>query len=678
MNTPRNDASRAPRDDILLVEDNPDDARLIRALLAEQLGRDRFDLRVGESVGEALRLIAERAPDVVLLDLSVCDSFGLGTLYKIQNSFHALPVIVLTGNRDEQLGLKAVKSGAQDFLDKHELSGRLLVKSMQYARERKLNETSLRTSEARFRSLAELSSDWYWEQDADRRFTFLSEGLADKCGVDPATLIGRRWWEVRWCAAGDNDWKLLHEAMDAREAFHDLVIRCGGSPSLYISISGMPVMEHGVFMGYRGLGKDVSARESAAAALRASEERFRRAMETGSDDVLLLDAEGRERVRELATQAAMKSDAERANAAKSRFMAAVSHDLRQPMHALTLFLENLKGTELPETSRQLVTRMESALHSTQLLLDSILVMSRLENGMIVPNFTSFDLQPVLDRIRLGFEGAAKRKGLRLHVRPSRAVVFSDIGLLERILSNLVANALRYTDRGGVLVACRERGDTLQLEVWDTGVGIAAQHQAAIFDEFFRIDRGNDHQGGIGLGLTIVRSCSALLDCTVRLRSEPGRGSRFWLRVPLRTQPAVAMPPLVPQMHDEDGARPFPGLGVLLVDNDHDILQATCSVLQRWGCVVAKATSGQQAEALLEASGSAPDLVISDLRLDDGELGTDLVMRLRKQYGQKLPALLLSGDTSLQTAREVRRHGLKLLYKPLPPGRLRAAIEGLLA
>jgi signal transduction histidine kinase/DNA-binding response OmpR family regulator len=667
MNRPVTDQAGDSRQHILLVEDNPADARLIREMLVDHLGRDNFEMRVGESVGQALRLIDERLPDIVLLDLSVSDSFGLETLYKIQNRSHTLPVIVLTGNQDEKLALRAVKAGAQDYLAKHDLSGGLLLKTMQYARERKLNEAALRISEARFRSLAELSSDWYWEQDATHILTYLSEGLSDKCGIDPHLLIGHPWWNQRWCTSGNNDWSRLQAAMDAREPFQDIVISCGSPSALHLSISGMPVVEGGIFVGYRGLGKDVTARENAAAALRSSEERMRREMEAGREGVQIL--------RQLDTLSALKVEAERANAAKSRFMAAVSHDLRQPMHALMLFLDNLKGAVLPGAQRQLVARMESALHSTQLLLDSILVMSRLENGMVAPNIGPFAIQPLLDRLR-SFEGVAAKKGLWLRVRPSTAVVNSDIALLERIVSNLVSNALRYTDKGGVLVTCRRRRDGLLLEVWDTGRGIPKEHQESVFQEFFRIDRANGDGGGIGLGLTIVRSCSALLNCQVQLRSVPGRGSRFSVLIPFGEAPAHAVV-LDAEEPDAVGAAHFAGLNVLLVDNDAAILEGTCSLLERWGCEVTKASSGPQADALLAHSARVPDLIISDLRLDDGELGTDLVMRVRRKYRPNLPAVLVSGDTSLQTAREVRRHGLKLLYKPLPPTRLRAVISNLL-
>lgn len=756
------------RHEILLVEDNPGDARLIKEMLIDELDRSGFHMRVGESLAAALELLDAGDSDVVFLDLSLPDSFGLETLYRIQNKAPALPIIVLTGNEDQQLALSAVKAGAQDYLVKNDLSGGLLVKTLKYARERKHIEASLRVSEARFRSLAELSSDWYWEQDDAHRLTFLSEGFQDQSGFDPARLIGRAWWEL---PGVEGPWAALREVLDGKEAFHDTVLRYAsdGAETLHMSISGVPITgDHG-FAGYRGVGKDVSIRERTAAALRGSEERYRGIMDAARDGILMLDAEDsisfanrrmsamlgyaegelnglklsalladvlapreataeegaeeglggigmsfrcrdgsaffamqtsypvqgkdgnhagtlaivtditefknrEERVRQLAGLAAQKSEAERANAAKSRFLAAVSHDLRQPMHALGLFIDDLKSEALPVRVGSLIGQMQSALDTTYSLLDAILVMSRLETGMIAPNLMSFPLEPILNRLRQAFAGVVQKKGLRFVSPPCTAVVHSDPALLERVLANLISNALRYTDRGGVAVACRKRGEFIRLEVWDTGLGIEEEHREAIFQEFFRIDRGDKTREGLGLGLAIVRSCTQLLGYSIQLTSTPGKGSRFSLQVPLGhlrdptwTEPVV----------EEPASDAFAGLRVLLVDDDVVILERTCGLLERWGCVVTAASSGPQAEALLDRQHQPPDLVLTDLRLDEGELGTDLIRRLRARVRPNLPAIVLTGDTSLATSREVRRAGFTLLYKPVPPGKLRLVMNQVL-
>lgn len=754
----------AGRRDILLVEDSPGDTRLIREMLADEIGREAFELRVAGSLADALGLISARRPHIVLLDLSLPDSFGLETLFRIGSAAHAdTPVVVLTGNEDREVALGAVKAGAQDFLVKQDLNGRLLAKTIQYACERKQNEARLRTSESRFRSLAELSADWYWEQDASGILTYLSEGVLERSGIDPAALAARPWHEAPMAAPG-TDWAALSAHFAGRRAFHDFVIayRAPGRDAPRFSISGVPIIENGEFQGYRGLGKDVTARERAAEELRGSEERLRTIMDTGRDAIVMLDREERiafanrqacdllgcdgallkgrrlgefirhdsgiagaadegravrvrrpggtsadavevrfplsgadglpsgalavltdltvykereMRVRELASLAAGKAEAERASSAKSKFMAAMSHDLRQPMHALGLFIEDLRGGDLDAHARVVVGHMQSALRSAQSLLDSILMFSRLESGTVAPDIVHFPLDSVLDRLRSSFRETARQGGLRFTVASTDAVIRSDPALVERICANLVSNALRYTRKGGVVVGCRDRGDHVLVEVWDTGFGIAPEHQEAIFREYFRIENGVGTGGGVGLGLAIVQSCARLLECPVAVRSVPGRGSRFSVRLPKAQagEPQVLIPA-------EDGEETIPdalfeGLFVALVDDDDLILRGAGSLLRRWGCEVVQAPSGSEIEALVAGTGRVPDLLISDLRLD-GEVGTDVVARMRARFRPGLPALLISGDTSLQTAREIRRHGLPMLYKPVGARRLRAAIAEL--
>ncbi len=307
------------------------------------------------------------------------------------------------------------------------------------------------------------------------------------------------------------------------------------------------------------------------------------------------------------------------------------------------------------------------------------MMSHLETGTIAPNLIPFPLEPMLAQLQQAYSGVATKKQLRFAVCPTPAVAYSDPALLQRILSNLISNALRYTETGGVVVTCRQRGDVLRLEVWDTGPGIPQQHQEAIFREFYRIDR-TDARGGIGLGLAIVRSCSELLGYGVRLSSQTGRGSRFYLEVPRGTLPvstAGAESFLSEAIANEPLSNQFEGLRVVLIDDDLVILERTCRLLERWGCVVTAASSGPQAEALVARLSQPPDLVLTDLRLDAGEVGTDVIARLRLRLRPNLPAIVLTGDSSLNTAREVRRAGLTLLYKPVPPAKLRAAMIKLL-
>ena len=757
---------------LLLVEDNPGDARLIREMLNDEWGKGSFQIRVAGSVDEAMAAIGESSPNLLLLDLSLPDSIGLDTFRRIQTVLPSAPIIVLTGNQDNALALAAVKEGAQDYLVKNDLTGSLLVKAIQYASERKQIEASLRVNEARFRSLAELSSDWYWEQDPRGKLSYVSDGLKEKSGIESLRLVGSCWWDIAAMQSGAG-WDELKQKMAAHASFTDVLLRyvTDGPEPVFLSVSGVPVAsDDGSFAGYRGVGKDVSARERIDAALRGSEERYRRIMDSARDGILMFDADGivtfanlrisamlgfdeneicgrelrsfvvhteggrgelpavpddeigvelrrkdgssiltmqitypvnakdgsragtlsiftditefkerEEKIRQLAVLAAEKSEAERANLAKSRFLAAVSHDLRQPMHALSLFIEDLRNAGLANKDLLLLEKMEAALDLTNSLLDTILVMSGLESGMVTPNVVVFPVQKILNRVAQAFGDMAQKKGLRLSVIPSSVFVRSDPSLLERVIINLVSNSIRYTDRGGVAVACRRRRGQLHIQVWDTGPGIPDEFREAIFREFFRIEGDGTHRGGLGLGLAIVQSCAALLGHPLELESRTGRGSRFAIQVPM-AEPVDETKSLDESDADENrnGQYPsFPGAKVLVIDDDELLLESTAGLLRRWGCEVLVASSGAAAHAIMSASLLPVDLIVSDLRLADGETGTMLVAELRGKHGPTLPALIVTGDRSLKTAREIKEHHLPFLYKPLPAGRLKSLMAQLL-
>ncbi len=378
---------------------------------------------------------------------------------------------------------------------------------------------------------------------------------------------------------------------------------------------------------------------------------------------------------------AQKAAADQAHAEKSRFLAAISHDLRQPMYALGLLLDGLRGARLPETFSNGLNDMKGSLTSINALLDSLLLMGRLEVGRMEPRMETFYLDRVLERVSNNFEGRARAKGLKFTVTPTMCRLSSDPLLLERMLSNLVSNALHYTKKGGILVAARQRRDAVLLQVWDTGRGIPLDQQEAIFGEFVRLrDDGSD--GGVGLGLTIVRNCAVLLGCTVDVRSVPGKGSCFSLRIPLRAPNAAPPPATVPDAltrdtstgpHQEAHAQ---GLRVAVVDNDAVVLRALTVSLASRGCDVTAAPTWAELKERL-AAGELPDIVICDYHVGS-ELGTEIVARLRLLTGRPIAAIIVTGDTSPESASSVSAAGLTLLHKPVAPQALFALAVQLVA
>ncbi len=359
-----------------------------------------------------------------------------------------------------------------------------------------------------------------------------------------------------------------------------------------------------------------------------------------------------------------------ANRAKSRFLAAASHDLRQPLHALNLLVAQLRAEATPAERERLTLRVEGAVASINGLFDGLLDISKLDAGVVAANVAAFPLQEVLDKVEATFAEDARARGLHLHVRPHTAWVQSDPVLLERVLDNLVANALRYTRRGGVLVGCRLRGGSgmpqVRVEVWDTGIGIAPDKHQEIFAEFYQVAPAGTLRGeGLGLGLSIVSRLGQLLGHPVNVASRQASGSCFSVTLPeAPPQPRAAGPSATEVVPDD----PLRGRRVLVIDNDEDILESTAGLLRAWGCEAVIAGSADRA---LDRLGShAPHLVLADVHLDGGEDGVAALLHLCRHFGHEVPAIVISGDVSQQTRDRVASLGLQLLEKPVDPMRLR--------
>lgn len=371
---------------------------------------------------------------------------------------------------------------------------------------------------------------------------------------------------------------------------------------------------------------------------------------------------------------ARKDEAERANLAKSRFLAAASHDLRQPMHALGLFIEELGQQPLEARARRLVEHIAASAEAMENLLDSLLDISRLDAGVLNPEPRPFSVQSVLERIAASQRPTAEDRGLRLILRPTPLWVHSDPVLFERIVTNLVSNAIRYTPSGTILIACRRRSDRLRIEVRDSGVGIALDAQDIIFQEFIQLDNAErSRDKGLGLGLAIVRRLAGLLGHPLDLRSAPGRGSMFAIELPLADEgsaPGAGCEERIPgDLHD---------VRIALVDDDPLARAAMESLLDAWGCEVFAAETHEELLARLAPGDWRPELLISDFRLRGPLNGMDLIRLLREPiYLPGLPAILISGDTGTETLADAQRANIPLLHKPVRPARLRALMHRML-
>ena len=434
-------------------------------------------------------------------------------------------------------------------------------------------------------------------------------------------------------------------------------LRSGG-PHMYereypdgsvLEIRGNPLPDGGFVTSYA----DITAYKSAARDLRTLTATLEKRIEESTQDLR-----------------AAKAEAERANRYKTRFVAAAVHDLLQPLNAARLFAGALQQRLHHPAERDLLDRVEQALHAQDGLLASMLDISRLEAGALKPTITAFALSPLLQSLARQFGIVAQARSLSLHLVDTKAWVHTDALLLRRILQNFLSNAVHYTPHGRIVLGCRRRGDTIRIEVWDTGIGIAENKRQTIFEEFRRLDSGMDgDERSAGLGLSIVDRIATLLEHPVQLRSWPGRGSVFSVTVPLAVQAAALV-----TSHQDDDDSPLAGKCIWCMDDDPQAREAMATLLRSWGCTVSLAADAT--EALRLADHGAPDLVLLDYQLGD-RIGPALLPELRQLWQCEPPVIVVTAQRDDTTRARIAEAGLHFMAKPVAPSRLRALMSRLL-
>jgi PAS domain S-box-containing protein len=492
-----------------------------------------------------------------------------------------------------------------------------------------------------FEAIANYTYDWESWMGRDGRVRWVNPAVQRMTGYGVAECL----------AMPDYPLPLIHEADRAAIAAHlataaqgtsgnDVAFRIQekGGAVRWAAVSWQTLFDDaGTMRGYRTSVRDISARMAVEAALRLAH-----------------------------------AEAERANKAKSRFLAAASHDLRQPLQALNMFVAALGAHNRDGKSREILAAIEDSLQATNALLDSLLDVSRLDAGVLHANPRRVAILDLLDRMETEFTEPAREKGLTLRVVPSSAVAYTDPTLLDRMVRNLVSNAVRYTARGRILIGCRRRGRLLSIEVRDTGIGIPAEKLQAVFEEFYQIGNPErDRTRGLGLGLAIVDRIAKLLGHKVEVWSRPGRGSMFSILVPLADASARPEPRPAAAEGRLDGAF------LVAIDDEPMQLRAMTELFRQWGCDVLPANSAEDALGQLATASRKPDAIIADYRLRAGRTGAEAIVAVRTAIQVPVPGVILTGDTEPARMVEAATSGFSLLYKPVDPMRLRLLLMELL-
>jgi signal transduction histidine kinase len=481
---------------------------------------------------------------------------------------------------------------------------------------------------------------------ADGRFTYayLSQGLSETFRMDPAEIT----------ASTDVDFHWLHA--EDRAAFREALL-VSARDMTNLDIENRVIGRDGVSRWVRSIARPRPGPDGSVIW-----------------DGVALDATEKRRAEDEMRSAVARAEA--ADAAKSRFLAAASHDLRQPLQAMRFHLGAIEHLVTDPRAMRSLCHLRDCLGSMEGLLTSLLDVSRLDAGVVTPQPEAVALAALAERLGAEFSGLARDRGIVLVLDAGPQTVTVDPALTSTVLRNLVQNALRFTpDDGKVVLRLRHRpdgnGGRLVALVVDDGPGIAAADRERIFEPFARIGTpAQDGATGLGLGLAIVARLTALLEGEVRLRSRPGKGSAFRVTLPAPEAERVTQPPAPPA-----GTGGLDGLRVLLVEDDSRVAQALATLLDLWGCEVTPCTRAREAEAALAVT--KPDVVITDFRLAGGRTGLDLLIALRERSGGTLGGIVLTGEGDRESLRAIGGEGFLTLHKPVAPARLRAAIQAAL-
>ncbi len=472
----------------------------------------------------------------------------------------------------------------------------------------------------------------------------------------------------------------IQQALSGENVTFDIAERNGKGEQRHMLKSYVPnIGADGKTVGFFVMIRDITDRRKVALELEAAYQNLEHRVDertselTAVNEHLLLEIEERTQVEARLREA--KKDAEQANLSKTKFLAAVSHDLLQPLNAARLFTGALAEKPLSEATRPLVNSVSHALSDVESLLGTLVDISKLDAGVVTPDITTFRVRELMANIANEFGQFAQQEGLQMTYIPSSAVISTDSQLLARIIRNFLSNAIRYTSSGRILFGCRRKQQSLLIEVWDTGMGIHETQLQEVFQEFRRLnpqDQGQDK--GLGLGLAIVDKISRVLSHPISVQSIQGKGSVFSVEVPYGE---LALYSAIPVLGHEIAQDCLRGAHIWVIDNDLAICQGMQTLLEGWGCCVTTALSSEHLLALVDPASDPVDLLIADYHLDDGKNGVDAARSISQRMPSELSVLMITANYNKDLKQEIRELGYILMNKPVKPLKLKTTLLHLL-
>jgi len=579
------------------------------------------------------------------------------------------PVVALI-NADREQKSSELLCGFSDFVSVEEFplaSFKLRLQRLLSRYKDPITITSTNAPEAQLlQTVVNHTSDWLFIKDLEHRFLAVSEEYVNSLERSLDNVIGKNDLEIgfsRDVVLGSDkaDWQGFWPQDD------------------YAVQHGEPTVETNPY--WRVFTGDTRHRRTTRVPLKNHWGEVYALLVCSEDVTAIVKAEQvlkeRSEMLEKVTQEKLKADhsrlmAELAVTAKNKFIATASHDLRQPLHALGLYLDVLESKLIQDDQRALITKIKNSSQALSVLFNSLLDLSRLDAGVVDVESSHFSVTPLLNSLREEFVEVAADRSLSINIDQSNATLFTDAVLLERILRNLIQNAITYTNEGSVRVLCAMQQGTLQISIVDTGPGIPQYEQNAIFSEYYQLEHeGSRPTIGLGLGLAIVRRLVDLLEIKFDLVSEPGKGSNFTLELPLGDESLIESTLAVSSQGNLDGQT------VLIIDDENDILDGMMHVLSTHGCVPISALSAVEAIDKLTSKDIVPSIIVADYRLQNGQTGDVAIGMVREEFNSDIPAIIVTGDTSSDRLIEATNSGFRLLHKPVQPVELIGELSNIL-